>query len=77
MVPFSTTNATETLGNQSQFSPGPVRDGASGCPSPQALQANVAQYQSNLQCFKSNGVEAPDFPISLKVKRKGNKIFDL
>lgn len=35
-----------------------------------AMQANVAQYQNNLQCFKSNSMEAPDFPISLKRKKK-------
>lgn len=44
-----------------------------------AVQVNVAQCHSNPQCFKSNGTEAPDFPISLKrkEKRKGNTFFDL
>lgn len=40
-----------------------------------AEQANVAQCESNFQCFKSNGMEASDFPISLKRKKKRNGNF--
>lgn len=40
-----------------------------------AVQANVSQYQNDLQCFKTNGMDAPDLPVSLKTKKKRKQNF--